>query len=127
MVTLARIAATSGVLAYVASATFQLYRSLAGTDLDVDRFTPGMAIVYLLLITLSVALFTDRRWLWWVNGLVSAAVFLQAPFGYYPYVYDARALEVWDWLEGTWFTALLFLVATCAVLRLSGWRLVRES
>lgn len=59
--------------------------------------------------------------------MVAALVYLQAPFAYYPWVYSSRPLILWDWLEGTWFTALLFVVALCAIARLAGLTLSRPA
>ncbi|WP_336923205.1 hypothetical protein [Aquipuribacter sp. SD81] len=118
---LSRTAAAAGVAAWLMSTTLQVYRSTRGTGLAVDSLAPGAAVALLALIAMSLALLTDRRWAWWTNLAVAAAFFLQAPFLYWPLVYDARPLEVWDWLEGTWFTALLLLVCACAVLRLATW------
>jgi hypothetical protein len=115
-----RIAAPAGVTAYTISLGLQVYRSLQGTGLTVDRLSAPMAVTYAALMLLSALLVTDRRWVWWTNLVVCSALFLQAPFGYYPWVYGSRHLQVWDWLEGTWFTALLFLVAACAVARIFG-------
>jgi hypothetical protein len=116
---LQKVAASAGVAAYTMSAALQIYRAHQGTGLAVDRFSLLTGLGYGLLLLLSLTLLTDRRWAWGTNLVVGALLFLQAPFGYYPWVSGSRRLEVWDWLEGTWFTALLFLVVACAVARFS--------
>ncbi|MEN3540524.1 hypothetical protein AAH991_35800 [Microbispora sp. ZYX-F-249] len=120
-----RLACGIALAAYAASIAFQIYRATRGTGLAVDDFGVNAVVVYGAGVALALTLLGDRRWSWWVNGALSAVVVAQAPFAYYPSVAGARPLETWDWLEGIWFTALLVLVVACAVVRLSGVRLVR--
>ncbi|MGG5259199.1 hypothetical protein [Phycicoccus avicenniae] len=115
---IARTAASAGLAAYLMSVALQVHRVRQDTGLDVDRFGASTALMYLGLLALSAAVLTDRRWVWWGNLLVSAYVFLQAPFLYYPEVAAVRPLDVWDWLEGTWFTGLVLVVCACSLFRL---------
>ncbi|GAA4988011.1 hypothetical protein WHI96_25985 [Pseudonocardia tropica] len=124
---LSRVAAVAGVAAYTMSAALQVYRSQQGTGLAIDQFTVLSVVVYGAMLALSLALLTDRRWVWWTAVVANAAIFVQAPFVYWPTVYAARPLEVWDWLEGVWFTALLLVVVCCGVARIAGARLVGPS
>lgn len=108
------------------SMTFQLYRASVGANPEVDRFGVEAAVVYAAYYALALAVRSDRRWVWWATGLLLTLNLVYAVVGYYPTVYAARPLNVFDWLEGTLFTGLLLVVVGCTGLRLTGTALCVE-
>lgn len=106
--------------AFTISMAFQLYRASVGFNPDVDRFGLDAAAVYAFGFLVSLAVRTDRRWIWWAVGLLLILNLVYAVVGYYPTVYAARPLGFLDWLEGTLYTGLLMAALGCTVLRLTG-------
>ena len=102
------------------SMTFQLYRASVGTNPDVDSFGVEAAVVYAVLYMVALAVRSDRRWVWWMVGLLLILNLVYGVVGYYPTVYAARPLNVLDWLEGTLYTGLLLAALGCTALRLTG-------
>jgi hypothetical protein len=127
-ITLQKLTSGSVLAAYAASIAFQGWRASLDTSYSLDAFSPGLAAGYLVAVVLAVMLWrSDRRWLWWANGLLAAAVVLEAVFYYYPTAYDQKPLGVADWLEGTWFTGFLLLAVVGTALRLRGLTLTRRT
>lgn len=124
VLTHSRVACLALLAATAVSAAFQAYRTSVGAHPGVDRFGVDMAVNYLILVGLALAVRSDRRVVWWVLTVGMTALLVYAVVGYYPEVYRARPMDRVDWLEGTVFTALLALVLAVAVLRLTGGSLV---
>jgi hypothetical protein len=108
------------LVAYSASAAFQVYRATLSVNPAVDRFGVDTGVLYALCFVLAVAVRSERRVVTWVTAGALTVTLVNAVAGYYPTVYAARPMDVVDWLEGTVFTGLVTAALVLTVLRLAG-------